>query len=112
VNKTQGNVEYVNGKPQQVVDPLSDPAHTFTVPSMGVSVPLFGVPATAKNTCAVAPCTTNFAHETDRFTFHTGAAGVYRWQCFVPCGLGFLYGNGGPMSTLGYMGGFLDVVKA
>jgi hypothetical protein len=28
----------------------------------------------------------------------------------VPCGLGFLYGNGGPMSTLGYMGGFMKVV--
>ena len=25
-------------------------------------------------------------------------------------GGGYLYGNGGPMSTLGYMGGFLDVV--
>ena len=27
-------------------------------------------------------------------------------------GLGFLFGNGGPMSTVGYMGGFLDVVSS
>jgi hypothetical protein len=30
----------------------------------------------------------------------------------VPCGLGWLYGNGGPMSTQNYMGGFLDVVNS
>jgi len=34
---------------------------------------------------------------------------MYRWQCFVPCGLGFLYGNGGPMQTIGFMDGFLEV---
>jgi len=28
----------------------------------------------------------------------------------VPCGLGYFYGNGGPMSTQNYMGGFLSVV--
>ena len=45
-----------------------------------------------------------------QFSFVTPGVGQYRWQCFVPCGLGYLYGNGGPMSTLGYMGGFLKVV--
>jgi hypothetical protein len=44
-------------------------------------------------------------------SFMTPGPGSYPWQCFVPCGLGWLYGNGGPMSTVGYMGGFLDVVS-
>ena len=43
------------------------------------------------------------------FSFTSPGPGNYRWQCFVPCGLGWLYGNGGPMSTLGYMGGFMQV---
>jgi len=49
------------------------------------------------------------AHHTVRFTFRTGKPGHYRWQCFVPCAAGFLYGFGGPMQTIGYMDGFLDV---
>jgi len=37
-------------------------------------------------------------------------AGVtFRWQCFVPCGGGFLDGNGGPMQTIGYMTGNMEV---
>jgi hypothetical protein len=28
----------------------------------------------------------------------------------VPCAAGFITGGGGPMQTLGYMDGFLDVV--
>jgi hypothetical protein len=58
----------------------------------------------------VAPCDSSFAHNTIQFTIKTPAAGLYPWQCFVPCGLGWPYGNGGGMSTLGYMGGFLKVV--
>ena len=34
----------------------------------------------------------------------------YHCQCFIPCGGGHYAGNGGPMQTLGYMGGFLKVV--
>ena len=45
-----------------------------------------------------------------KFSFMTPGPGQYPWQCFVPCGLGFLYGNGGPMQTVGYMDGFLKVV--
>jgi hypothetical protein len=40
------------------------------------------------------------------------ATGTYRWQCFVPCGGGYLDGNAGPMSTLGWMMGEMDVVSA
>ena len=102
-----------NGKPISYYDSNTGNngvGHTFTVPALNLSVPLIGVNGNATNTCGSAPCTTNFAHNTMKFSFVTPGAGSYSWQCFVPCGGGYLYGNGGPMSTLGYMGGFLDVV--
>ena len=49
------------------------------------------------------------AHETITFMVRTGKPGRYRWQCFVPCAAGFLSGFGGPMQTIGYMDGFLQV---
>lgn len=85
-------------------------AHTFSVPSLGINIPLLGVDGTASNFCGgPAPCTTSQEHNTIQFSFTTPGPGSYRFQCFVPCGLSFLYGNGGPMSTVGYMGGFLEV---
>lgn len=107
-----GTTEYVDGKRLTVSNPNggSGPAHTFTVPALGINVPLVGPPAKDnKNLCSAAPCAPSSPHTTITFTFHTGAPGNYHWQCFVPCGLSFLDGNGGPMQTLGYMGGFLEV---
>jgi hypothetical protein len=50
------------------------------------------------------------AHRTIQFTFHTPAkSGHLRWQCFVPCAAGWIDGFGGPMQTIGYMDGFLNV---
>lgn len=114
VNGVDGNVEYLNGKPLSVSNAggSTAPAHTFSVPALGINVPLVGVNPNAKNMCATAPCPTNTAHNTITFTFHTGGPGVFRWQCFVPCGLSYLDGNAGPMQTLGYMGGFIKVVSA
>ena len=52
-----------------------------------------------------------YAKET--FSFISPAhAGVFRWQCLVPCGGGFIDGNSGPMQTLGYMMGEMDVVSS
>ena len=112
VTGTAGDVEILNGKPTPVYDSNSGNGvgHTFSIPTLGVNVPLVGISSDAKNPCSGAPCTTNFAHNVIKASFVTPSAGEYPWQCFVPCGLGFLYGNGGPMSTIGYMGGFLDVV--
>jgi hypothetical protein len=100
---------YVDGKPTQVVDPAA-PAHTFAIPQIGLSIPLDGVSSSAKNACAQAPCSLAQAHVTVSFTFRAPEKGLYRWQCFVPCGAGFIQGNGGPMQTVGYMGGFIKVV--
>jgi hypothetical protein len=99
----------IDGKPTAVVDPMS-PGHTFAIPQIGLSIPLPGAPSSAKNLCAQAPCSLSQAHHTVSFTFHSPGKGLYRWQCFVPCGAGFIQGNGGPMQTVGYMGGFLQVV--
>jgi hypothetical protein len=109
VQGTIGGTETVDGKTITSINP-EEGSHTFAVPQLGLFIPLPGVSEEAKNPCAFAPCTTSEAHRTITFTFRTGAKGRYRWQCFVPCAAGWIFGNGGPMQTLGYMDGFLDVV--
>ncbi len=106
---TVGGTFELNGKTTTAIDPTTA-SHTFAIPSMGVLVPIFGVADDAKNQCDYAPCDLSNAHETITFTFRTGKAGHYRWQCFVPCAAGFVYGFGGPMQTVGYMDGYVDVV--
>ena len=104
-----GNQMQVNGKTLDVLDPTLA-SHTFTVAAYHLVVPLKGVPDDAKNQCENAPCTMDKAHNTITFSFRTGKPGKYRWQCLVPCAAGFIYGFGGPMQTIGYMDGFLNVV--
>jgi hypothetical protein len=104
-----GGVFEINGKPASRIAP-DDASHTFAIPALGVIVPLLGVADDAKNQCDYAPCSTTNAHETITFAFRTGKKGHYRWQCFVPCAAGFIYGFGGPMQTIGYMDGFVNVV--
>jgi hypothetical protein len=101
--------ELVDGKPLTVMPP-DQPSHTFAVPELGILVPVAPVGDDAKNPCDYAPCALSMAHRTITFTFRTGKPGRYRWQCFVPCAAGFIYGFGGPMQSVGYMDGFLNVV--
>ena len=98
----------VDGKPTDAVDP-NDASHTFAVPALGLILAIPGVADDAKNQCGYAPCPMANAHRTIKFTFRTGAPGHYRWQCFVPCAAGWIFGFGGPMQTIGYMDGFLNV---
>jgi len=111
VQGVAGNVEVLNGKPVSVYDSYSanGVGHTFAVPALGISVPLVGVDPNATNVCSVAPCGSDSVSNTIKFSFVTPGPGEYRWQCFVPCALGYLFGNGGAMSNSNYMGGFLDV---
>jgi hypothetical protein len=109
VQGTIGGTATLDGKSFQSIEP-EEASHTFAIPELGVFVPLAGVSEEAKNPCEEAPCELSGAHRTITFSFRTGARGRYRWQCFVPCGAGWLLGNGGPMQTLGYMDGFIDVV--
>jgi hypothetical protein len=99
VRGTVGNQMTVDGKVMAALDP-SLAAHTFTIPDLGVSVPLEGV---AANAAANAQIVVQFDFVVP------DKPGLYRWQCFVPCAAGTLYGNGGPMQTLGYMAGELQV---
>jgi hypothetical protein len=104
-----GGTFTVDGKTLTTIEP-DDASHTFAIPALDVLVPLEGVDDNAKNQCEFAPCEMSNAHTTISFTFRTGKKGHYRWQCFVPCAAGFLYGFGGPMQTIGYMDGFINVV--
>jgi hypothetical protein len=113
VTGTIGDVATLNGTTYNAYNSYGGNGigHTFTVPALGIDVPLVGV-AGNLTLCGVAPCSLKQPHNTITFSFKTPAkTGEYHWQCFVPCALGYLYGNGGPMSTQGFMGGFLDVVQ-
>jgi hypothetical protein len=110
VSGTVGGVAHYGGKRVRTVNGWNGPyliQHTFAIPGLNLNVPVQAGPAT----CTTGPCT-NKQHSTTTFSFMTPAkTGVYRWQCFVPCGLAFLDGNGGPMQTIGYMMGNMDVVS-
>ena len=113
-----GNVEYVNHKPVSVLDSWGQTsvAHTFAIPSLNVMVPLYATQAS--NLCPNSPCPTGDPNSktnpyvVDQFSINSPtASGSYRWQCFIPCGLGYLDGFGGPMQTIGYMTGEMKVVS-
>jgi hypothetical protein len=108
VQGTVGGKIRTDGKLMDVIEPDAA-SHTFTVPQLGISVPIAGVSDDAPNQCAEMPCSLKKAHETITFTFRTGKPGRYRWQCFVPCAAGFIDGFAGPMQTIGYMDGFINV---
>jgi hypothetical protein len=111
ISQAQGTVGgnfVLNGKTVNSIDP-DTASHVFAIPQMGVSVPLYGISATAKNPCSNAPCSLSQDHSTTTFTIRTPGPGLYRWQCFVPCAAGFIQGWGGPMQTVGYMDGFIKI---
>ena len=90
--------------------------HTFAIPGLNLYVPVASPDAndSVNNLCSTSPCTptSGGAYSLETFSFMSPRlAGSYRWQCLVPCGGGFINGNGGPMQTLGWMAGFMDVVS-
>jgi hypothetical protein len=58
-------------------------SHTFTIPALGINVPLLGGSRTS-------------------FTIEIAKPGTYTWECFDPCGSG-ASGFGAPMGLTGYM---------
>jgi len=90
--------------------------HTFAIPNIGLYVPVASPNAynSVNNLCGTFPCTptSGGAYSLETFSFMSPGPGSYRWQCLIPCGGGFLNGNGGPMQTLGWMTGFMNVVSA
>lgn len=82
--------------------------HTFAIPGMKLFVPV-GSPDASAELCDTSPCVKG-PYTLEKFSFRSPShTGVWRWQCFVPCGGGFLDGNGGPMQTLGFMTGEIEV---
>jgi hypothetical protein len=68
------------------------------------------------NLCGTSPCSPTTTPKIDykvmTFSFNTPhATGTYFWQCRVPCGGGFVTGFGGPMQTIGFMTGNMEVVS-
>jgi hypothetical protein len=70
-----------------------DPAtvsHTFTLPGLGINVPIA-------------------AHARETFTIRTGAPGTFAWRCMDPCGAGTAGWGTAMAATRGYMEGTLTV---
>ena len=117
VTGTIGGVAYINGKPTTQLNSWGacNVGHTFSIPGIGLNVPMAtpSLSGSATNAfCGTSPCTTASLHQTMVFSFHTPkTAGTYFWQCRVPCGGGFIDGFGGPMQTLGFMTGNMEVVS-
>ena len=85
--------------------------HTFAIPALHLFIPVASPDAidSANNLCGVSPCTSG-PHSVESFSFRAPShGGIFRWQCLVPCGGGFIDGNGGPMQTIGYMTGNMEV---
>jgi len=113
VTGTIGGVEYVNGKPVSQLNSWSgcNVQHTFTMAGLGINVPIASPTTLAQNNnlCPTSPCTSG-PHQVVTFSFMTPAkGGTFRWQCIVPCGGGYVDGNGGPMATPGYLSGQMEV---
>jgi hypothetical protein len=113
VTGTIGGVEYVNGKPVSQLNSWSgcNVQHTFTMAGLGINVPIASPTTLSQNNnlCGTSPCTSG-PHQVVTFSFRTPAVGgTFRWQCIVPCGGGYVDGNGGPMATPGYMSGQMEV---
>ena len=71
------NVALLNGKPIRLINSNvgNGVGHTFSIPTLGINVPLFGINPNA-NLCAAAPCTTKSPDKVIRFSFITPGPGT------------------------------------
>ena len=88
VTGTIGRYVIENGKRVTSINP-KDVSHTFTVPGLGLNVPILPKAVTT-------------------FSFTASKPGHYTWQCMAPCGTGAT-GWGGAMAARGYMSGTVTV---
>ncbi len=119
VTGTIGNFETVDGKKVSTLDgwQFCSIGHTFSIPGIGLNVPMGSPTTVAENNdlCTTAPCLPvedgkPVPHATMKFSFKAPTTpGSYMWQCRIPCGGGFIDGFGGPMQTIGYMTGNMEV---
>jgi hypothetical protein len=97
VKGTVNGIAFVDGQPYASVSRM-DLAHTFTVPSLQLNVPIPGKSASGQHYVTVT------------FAFRIGNAGTLKWRCFAPCGDG-ADGLQGPMNDEAYMRGILFVER-
>jgi hypothetical protein len=112
VTGTIGEVEDVNGKPYSQLNSWAGchVAHTFSIPGINLNVPMAS-PDLSATLCGTSPCTPASPHRVMTFSFMSPrTTGDYFWQCRIPCGGGFIDGFGGPMQTIGFMTGNMEVV--
>ena len=105
VHGTVDGTATLNGEPFKQIDP-EKVGHTFTmrsIPATGEEPVFVSVPLKLTEDENVTP-------NVVEFSFYTGAAGTYYWNCEFPCGDGTLANFGGPMATQGYMAGTITVV--
>ena len=95
VEGTLGGTETVDGRPVRAVA-NEDVAHTFTVVGLGLNLPIPVAPAGGTVTVEAR--------------FVARRAGDFVWQCYAPCGSG-AGSMGGPMSTMGWMEGKVQVLQ-
>lgn len=95
VQGTVGGTAILAGQPFAALGP-SKVAHTFTIPRLGINVPIPGDASGDQDFAAVT------------FQIRTGAAGTFHFECLAPCGTGN-NGFGGPMASMAYMQGTLTV---
>lgn len=94
VQGTIGGTASFNGTAYNALD-VAKVAHTFTIPQLGLNVPIPGD----------APDGASFLTVT--FSFRVSHAGTYEFECLAPCGTGD--GFGGPMASMAFMKGTLTV---
>jgi hypothetical protein len=94
VQGTLGSEASFDGQAYTALD-STKVAHTFTIPQLGLNVP---IPGDAPD---------NASYLTVTFSFRTGRSGTYTFECFAPCGTG--NGFDGPMASMAYMKGTLTV---
>jgi hypothetical protein len=119
VTGTIGNVARFDGRKFSTLNGWYDCSigHTFSIPGIGLNVPMGSPTTVAANNalCTTSPCQPvvdgkPVPHSTMTFSFKAPTTpGNYIWQCRIPCGGGFIDGFGGPMQTIGYMTGNMEV---
>jgi len=88
--------------------------HTFTLHGMsdGQDQLFVSVPMQAVDDANIPDSGYTTKPNVTTFTFITGDAGEYVWNCEYPCGDGTIAKFGSAMSTMGFMSGHFNVVKA
>lgn len=97
--------------------PADQVQHTFTIHSLPssnrdplfINIPLQHVDQGDNGALPTQDSATNFKGHTMTFSFITGGAGEYVWNCEYPCGDGTYAKFGAAMSAYGYMSGKVSV---